>query len=311
MKFKSKRIGLILSFGLILIGGAAAALYFQSARPIGGGPAGPPVVRASFAQPWSRRPVLLVGLGDSVTAGFGARNGYSYFDRLVKNPADEFPELDHLCLSTVLPKLVATNLAVSGSTSSEVIARQLASFPTNDPSVRGIIVMTTGGNDIIHNYGRTSPREEAMYGATWDQARPWVENYARRLDEMVAQIKGRFPGGCDIFLANIFDPTDGQGDTEHAGLPAWADASKILDAYNQTIKDCAARHTEVHLIDMHHAFLGHGIHCTQFWREHFDRHDPHYWFYFNLEDPNERGYDVIRRLFLIEMEKAKQRLAEN
>ncbi len=40
---------------------------------------------------------------------------------------------------------------------------------------------------------------------------------------------------------------------------------------------------------------------------HFDRHDPHYWFYFNLEDPNERGYDAIRRLFLLEMEKEKSR----
>ncbi|MBC8117927.1 MAG: hypothetical protein H7062_26345 [Candidatus Saccharimonas sp.] len=36
-------------------------------------------------------------------------------------------------------------------------------------------------------------------------------------------------------------------------------------------------------------FLGHGIHCT------------HYWYWDNLEDPNDRGYDAIRRLFLIEM----------
>jgi len=29
--------------------------------------------------------------------------------------------------------------------------------------------------------------------------------------------------------------------------------------------------------------------------------DPHCWYYTNLEDPNGRGYDALRRLFLIEM----------
>jgi hypothetical protein len=27
----------------------------------------------------------------------------------------------------------------------------------------------------------------------------------------------------------------------------------------------------------------------------------HYWYYFNLEDPNDRGYDALRRLFLLQM----------
>lgn len=308
MKFKPKRIILIVLFGLALIAGAAAFLFFRFARPIGSGPAGPAVARESFSQPWSSRQVMLVGLGDSVTAGFGARKGYSYFDRLVKNPADEYPELNGICLSAIFPKLAVTNLSVSGSTSAEVAVRQLALFPTNDASVFGIVVMTTGGNDLIHNYGRTPPREEAMYGATWEQAQPWVDNYRHRLEETIAQIKTRFPGGCEIFVANIFDPTDGIGDAERAGLPAWNEATKILDAYNDVIQRCATLHPEVHLIDMHNAFLGHGIHCTQFWRKHYDRHDPHYWFFYNLEDPNERGYDVIRRLFLTEMAKAQSRL---
>jgi hypothetical protein len=32
--------------------------------------------------------------------------------------------------------------------------------------------------------------------------------------------------------------------------------------------------------------------------KHYDRKDPHYWYFINLEDPNERGYDALRRLFL-------------
>ena len=308
MQARLKRIVLVLLAGLFLIAGAAAFLFFRFARPVGTGPAGPAILHESFLYPSTSQQVLLVGLGDSVTAGFGARKGYSYFDRLAKNPADEFPELSGVCLPAVFSDFRSTNLAISGSTSSEVTTRQLSLLATNDPKVLGIVVMTTGGNDIIHNYGRTPPREEAMYGATFEEAKPWVANFGRRLEEMVAQINSRFPGGCEIFLANIFDPTDGFGDAERAGLPAWKNSMRILDAYNAAIRHAADMHPNVHVVDIHAAFLGHGIHCTQFWQAHYDRQDPHYWFYDNLEDPNERGYDVIRRLFLIEIEKDKNQL---
>ena len=45
-------------------------------------------------------------------------------------------------------------------------------------------------------------------------------------------------------------------------------------------------------------FLGHGAHCRQFWRASYVSEDPYYWFYENIEDPNDRGYDAIRRVFL-------------
>lgn len=302
---KQKRIILVLIAGLVLMIGMAAGLFFRFARPEGSGPAGPQVDREMFARPWTDRPVMLVGLGDSVTAGFGARKGYGYFDRLVKNPTNEFPEMSGVNLTAVFTALIATNLSVSGSTSSEAVSRQITLLPTNNASVHGLIIITTGGNDIIHNYGRTAPREEAMYGASFEQAQPWIDNFGRRLDEIVAQIRNRFPGGCDIFIANIFDPTDGLGDAERAGLPGWPDAMKILAVYNAVIQKCAGKYPEVHLVDIHQAFLGHGIHCTEFWRAHFDLHDPHYWFFANLEDPNERGYDVIRRLFLTEIAKTR------
>jgi lysophospholipase L1-like esterase len=298
---KSKRLTAILTAGFVLLG---AAFYFLSVyfiHPVGHGPAGPDVACAAFSRPWTERPVLLVGLGDSVTAGFGARRGYSYFDRLVKNPPDEFADLNGLCLSAVLPKLQATNLAISGSTSLEHVKKELPRLPTADSNVLGIVVLTTGGNDLIHNYGRTPPRDQAMYGASLAQAKPWIEDFDRRLNWMVSEITTRFPGGCQIFLANIYDPTDGAGDIKHTTLPDWSDGLKLLSAYNEIIRKSAQTHTNVHLVDMRGAFLGHGIHCVQFWTKHYAWKDPHYWYFINLEDPNERGYDAIRRLFLNEM----------
>jgi len=302
------RLRLILILAVVIICAAGTWRYFWQSRPVGGGPAGPSVPAGEFAHAWTERPVFLVGLGDSVTAGFGARKDYGYFDRLMTNPADEFPDMRGISLRVVMPGLRATNLAVSGSTSMEHIEKQLPRLPTADSNTLGIIVITTGGNDLIHNYGRTPPREQAMYGATWEQAEPWVKKFEARLESILTQINARFPGGCHIFLANIYDPTDGVGDIQRAGLPRWKDGLRILAAYNDVIRRGAERHDNVHLVDLHAAFLGHGIHCTQFWAKHYDSRDPYYWYHVNLEDPNERGHDAIRRLFLIEMTKVAPQL---
>jgi lysophospholipase L1-like esterase len=304
----TKRLVKFSVIGVLLVGLSAAYLYFWQSRPIGAGPAGPPVPIAPFSRAWSGKQFLLVGLGDSVTAGFGARHAYSYFDRLMANPPDEFAEMKGRSLRVVLPHLEYTNLAVSGSTSGQHLAKQLPLLPPAGSNVVAIVVMTTGGNDIIHNYGQTPPREQAMYGATLEQASPWIADFEKRLNSIVEQINAHFPGGCHIFVANIFDPTDGVGDIKHAGLPAWKDGLGIFAAYNDVIKRCAEKHAFVHLVDVRAAFLGHGIHCTQFWSAHYDSKDPHYWYFENLEDPNERGYDVIRRLFLLKIAAVGERL---
>jgi lysophospholipase L1-like esterase len=299
---------LVLTLASAAVLGVAAIAYayvvlFQI-HPIGQGPAGPTVPRGMFVHRWTKRPVQVVGLGDSITAGFGASPGHGYFERLLKTPPDEFPELQGADLAAVLPNLRAENLAVSGSTSLEHVAAQLPRLKPLSPDTLGVILVTTGGNDLIHNYGRTPPREGAMYGATLAQAQPWINAFASRLETIITGIEQQFPGGCHIFLANIYDPTDGVGDIERAGLPAWKDGLAVLAAYNDVIARAAKADKSVHLVDIRAAFLGHGIHCTQFWRSTYRSHDPHYWYFENLEDPNDRGYDAIRRLFLLEMSKA-------
>jgi lysophospholipase L1-like esterase len=267
---------------------------------MGTGPAGPPVACEPFQAVWSERKILLLAIGDSVTAGFGVDAPYNYVLRLLDNPPDEFSDMQGLCLRAVLPNITMQNIAVSGSTSlqHEAHIEDDSRFPVHPEDVFGLVVITTGGNDIIHNYGRTPPREGAMYGATLEQARPWITNFRERLDRMVAGINAKFPGGCLIFLADIYDPTDGVGDAPSVFLPAWQDCMKILDAYNAILRECPTHHDNVIAVPMHRVFLGHGIHCSQWWRAMYCRDDPTYWFHDNLEDPNIRGYDAIRRVFL-------------
>lgn len=295
---RRQRLLTIAAIGLALILGALAYIQFWIARPIGSGPAGPAVPREPFETTWTQRPILLLGIGDSITAGLGAdRPDRSYFERLLTNPPDEFEELQGCCLTTVLPNITAKNIAVSGSNSLEHL-RAIEAFPEQPEEVFGLVVFTTGGNDLIHSYGRMPPREGAMYGATLAQAEPWIANFDVRLNTMLDLITARFPGGCEIYLADIYDPTDGVGDAPSVYLPHWRDGLAIHERYNRILSRQAEQRPNVTLVSLYQLFLGHGSHCRQFWRRTYRREDPYYWFYSNIEDPNDRGYDAIRRGFL-------------
>lgn len=137
-----------------------------------------------------------------------------------------------------------------------------------------------------------------MYGATLAEAEPWIESFQARLSEMLDKIQAKFPGGCEIYLADIYDPTDGIGDAPSVFLPDWPDGLAIHTRYNEVIRQTIDARANVYLVPLHETFLGHGSHCCQFWRSTYAADDPHYWYYENIEDPNDRGYDAIRRIFL-------------
>lgn len=148
-------------------------------RSIGSGPTLPAVSRAQWTNTWRTSPVVFVGLGDSVTAGFGSTPSHPYFDRIVANPTDEFADMKGVCLRSVFPNLSVNNISIGGTTSAELVEMQHPKLEKASPEALGLIVMTTGGNDLIHNYGRTPPREGAMYGATVEQAKPWIESFEK------------------------------------------------------------------------------------------------------------------------------------
>ncbi|MDV6032372.1 MAG: SGNH/GDSL hydrolase family protein [Phycisphaera sp. RhM] len=289
---------ILIATALIVIPGTFGYIEFWLSRPIGEGPAGPEVDRTHFEKVWSDRTVRVVGIGDSITAGLGAKSPkHTFFNRLIQNPSDEYEPMRGVCLSSVLPSLSAENFAISGSESNvhlDVIRETLPTYPDDF----AIILMTSGGNDLIHSYGRSPPRECAMYSATLEQAKPWIENFRDRLDTMFREIAAKFPAGCEIYIGDIYDPTDGVGDAPSIFLPDWPDGLSIHARYNQVIRDVASQYEFAHVVPLHETFLGHGSHCRQFWRSNYDSDDPHYWFFTNIEDPNDRGYDAIRRVFL-------------
>lgn len=221
----------------------------------------------------------LLGLGDSMTRGYGASAGRSYFQQLQQQLPAHLPQMQ-----------AAVNLAVDGTTSVQHLQDQLPRVQSYHRSIFGLVVASSGGNDLLHSYGQRPPREGAAYGATLAQARPWAAVFQKRLESIRAGLQTRFPGGFHWFLANIYDPTDGQGDIQNMGLPLppWPDGVRVVQLYNDTLARFAAAHPEqVTLLDIHAAFLGHGAHHGS--APYF--YDP------NIEDPNDAGYDCLTELF--------------
>jgi lysophospholipase L1-like esterase len=268
---------------------------------MGNGPAGPAVSSVPFQKKWSSRKVVFIGLGDSITRGLGTQKKHTYFELLQVNDDIQYPDMKGCDLQGVFSRLEVHNYAQDYTVTREHLENQLPRLPVHRPDVKGIVVITSGGNDLIHDYGRSEPTDGAIYGCSYKQAIDWTENIKARLARLIEGVNEKFPGGCQIFLANIYDPTDGVSDPQTKGLPRWPNAVKAIGLTNKKIAELCNFYENVHLVDIHSEFLGHGIHCTEFWRKHYRKEDPHYWYYENLEDPNRRGYDAIRRLFLTEM----------
>ena len=274
---------------------------FRVPASMGEGPAGPAVDARRFDRPWRNGRVRFVSLGDSVSTGFGAGQGLGYFELIIRNRDDVYPEVRGAELSRVFPNFTVMRLATNSSNSIEH-ERVVESIAPAAKDEFGIICITTGGIDLIHPYGRGTPREGAMFGADFATAKPWIERFETRLGRMMEMLSEKFPGGCAVFIATIYDPTDGEEDIENAGpifwLSPWPEGMAIFNGFNDAIKRTAEKYDHVYLVDVHKVMLGHGIHCRDRDNAHYHPDDPTYWYYVNLEDPNQRGYDAIRRAFL-------------
>ena len=300
-----------LKFLLVLacLAGALFWFYRRYNPPMGSGPAGPAVPPEAFAQVWSTSDTLLLGVGDNVVTGFGTKPGFGFFDRLAQVPPGDEPDIAGCELRRVFPNLRKRNLATNSTSSGDHLRYHLAELAPQPATTRGIIVLSTGGIDLIHDYGARPPRDQALYGATWADGQRYAAAFRERLDQLLDGITARFPGGCEIFIATIFDPTDGVGDIERVNpllrlikpLPRWPDGLRVHAEFNRHIREAAAARPNVHVVDVHTTLLGHGMHCRDRSSPHYRADDPTYWYFVNLEDPNRRGYDAIRRAFLLEM----------
>jgi lysophospholipase L1-like esterase len=136
------------------------------------------------------------------------------------------------------------NLARDGATSSRVIESQLPAL-WQSRKTPSLITLTIGGNDLLQAYGQ----EALATGA--------LAKFRQNLPDILGQLRAKL-GDVPILLANIYDPSDGTGNTVKMGLPVWTTALEWIGQFNAVIESEANAHN-CHFIDLHQRFLGHGL----------------------------------------------------
>jgi lysophospholipase L1-like esterase len=240
-------------------------------------------------------PVLAVFMGDSITNGVGAPDGLDYVDLLYDNDDALHPEYAGVDLLDWYPTLDgAVDVSISGATTDTLVDAGIpaltgwmeAEYPDglDGPA---LIVITIGGNDL----------QQGML--PFVAAQPIVDGALDRLEEAldVLQDPVWFPHGADILVTNVYEPSDGVGQSPcFLGLN-YTDKLPFLDQYNARLHDLGERRG-VGIVDLRGHFLGHGAHHDDPANPHYDAADPTRWFAPDCIHPNTRGHHELRRLML-------------
>jgi lysophospholipase L1-like esterase len=233
----------------------------------------------------------VVFLGDSITNGNGASNRQLSYPKLLKDNDDEtWPagaEFDFPALFDEAPEVI--DEALAGATTASLVAKQLPHV-TEDlgdtVSGKTAVVVTIAGNDVQGIMFNTSKTEET------------TENILENLGEFYDYFQDpvRFPDGSQIYLANVYEPSDGVGQADECfyGLNL-ENVLPTLDYVNNATLE-HAQDRNVAWIDMRGHFLGHGFHAGDEDNAYHQADDPSLWFADDCIHPNDRGHHEIRRL---------------
>ena len=257
-------------------------------QPYGEGPAGPSVPAAAFAESWSDEPTVLIVVTEGLT------NPARFAALLQRNDDAQYPEMRGKDLGAVFPRL-----AEQAASSLDADALEL----TGRSEPQAVVVAALGYDALLPPLrkpalGLTAP---GIFGFTLNQLRWSGPRFHRRAARLARRTATAFPAGAEVFLANLPDPTDGAGDLERAGMPAWPEFLEALATYNRAIASVAVAHKRVHLVDLHTLFQGHGMHAPDRGRASYHAEDPHPWLEPDLRSLNARGVDAARRAFLLRM----------
>lgn len=237
-------------------------------------------------------PARVVFLGDSITAGYGASKQKLSYPRLLKeNDDDTWPDaadLDFPGLYGADPEIV--DVSQPGATTGSMVGQQLPDVTSSlGDTVSGttVVIVTIVGNDVQGILLTPDQADETIVSIT--------DNLAEFYDYFADPV--RFPDGSFVYLANVYEPSDGVGQADECfyGL----DLSSALDTLDQVNAATLAQAQErgVAWIDMHGHFLGHGYHASESDNPYYEADDPSLWFADDCIHPNDRGHHEIRRLF--------------
>jgi lysophospholipase L1-like esterase len=226
------------------------------------------------ANPTTLADPVIVGLGDSVAAGYGLGiddNPYSYPSLVFEQWGSRHGYL-------------GLNLATSGATSSDIVipGGQLDKARELEPD---IVTLTVGANDIHFAYCLaellTDP-EGAPTLCQGDHLTVWLRRLHKNLNKIFSALHRANPA-VQIYITTYYDPLPARpGSRENPGPTscevfkaealliygsrnlekrsaylqdvAYASAEGVIKRLNRTIDRAASQHPYVHVISVHHLF---------------------------------------------------------
>lgn len=225
-------------------------------------------------------------LGDSISDNGGL--GPFFYDLLVQNDDAKYPDEKGKDLKTADGATIKVVKNSQSGAQSKNLPKQVSGLPTSLPGPVAITV-TIGGNDMQGNIlailGNNDTAERAAF----------AKNLKTSYDELTRP--DRFGPGVKvkIFHANIYDPSDGEGNFAESGCPGILAAfpkqptTVHFDAWNKAGSDVVTAYGEqAVVVDMHSTFLGKGVGHLK---------DGTSFYAPDCIHPNAKGHDAIRRMF--------------
>jgi hypothetical protein len=235
----------------------------------------------------------VVTLGDNLGSNPSANR--SYLALLEANDDELFPEFAGKDLQTVLPDAEIVRLDQGGQSYyalADLI--ELDELVPEDERVT-LVIVELGTNDLV-SAALQLVSDPAL------RAEPGV--LVERFREDVGTVLDATGDPEMLVVANMVDPSDGVGDLAQlvsAMFPvAGADevtpelALSLLEGFDEVVRSEASARGAA-LVDLHSAFLGHGLHHDEPDSPHYDEEDPTLWLS-TVVDPNLRGAHEIRRV---------------
>ena len=219
---------------------------------------------------------VYVALGDSMSiddyAGGAGRGAASL---LYRNCAADFPEWAGRELAAT--GLQAQILAQDGATAADVLQRQLPLIEQTP----AVVTLTMGGNDLLAIFGNSAAAETV------------IGEVIVAGEEILSRLNAA-SGGARIVVTTVYDPSDGTGDDDAAGLLwPWPEGPAVVRALNAALTGLARRHGAL-VADVHGWFLGHGA-TAGAPSQVLSRPASRNLWYCNLIEPNAWGAHEIRR----------------
>ena len=236
--------------------------------------------------------VRLIVMGDSISAGVGAsrRTATSYGALLGSNDSTRWPDAMGLDLAARFGHAVpVVNVAVGGATTGSMRADQPGMLRTRlSLPVRGhsVVVITIGGNDLQLAIISGNPEGGVLNSA--------INNIRQAVQFL--QDPTNFPDGVSLYLAAVYDPSDGEGFIEgcffNLRLPAFVTGLNTWRARYIAL----GQEMGFGVIDALGHFHGHGHNFMHTDNPYYDTADATGWFS-DCIHPNDRGHHEMRRLF--------------